>query len=348
MKRSKIIILLFCWVALGHVVIAGNPDRQGEAGASELLLIPWAKSAGMNNIATAMIKGLESMNLNVAGLSGVRQTDILMGHSQYLVGTDIKINALGVAQRMGSSVLALSLTAMDFGDIDITTVDQPAGIGASFSPNFFNIAVGYSYTYENKISVGVALRVISESLADLSAVGVAIDAGVQYVNGPRDNFKFGVSVQNVGTPMRFGGEGLSVQSPDPSQSYVLTYDKQAASFELPSKLNIGLSYDLYWLTINRFTFVGNFTSHSFSQDEVGMGLEYSYKELLFLRSSYKLEVGNVADGTSVGSVYDGFSAGLGVQLPFGKKEHSRLGIDYAYRTTSPWNGTHNLSLRLSI
>ncbi|GAA5225088.1 hypothetical protein GCM10025777_57190 [Membranihabitans marinus] len=329
---------------------AGNPDRQGEAGAAELLLIPWAKSAGMNNIATAMIKGLESMNLNVAGLSGVNQTDILMGHTKYLVGTDININALGVAQRMGKSVLAISLTAMDFGAIEVTTTDQPDGIGATYSPNFFNLGIGYSYTYENKISVGVALRVISESTADLSALGVAIDAGVQYVNGPQDNFKFGVSIRNVGTPMKFGGEGLTTraENPDGQVSYELTYDQRAASFELPSQLNIGMSYDLYWLTVNRFSFVGNFTSNSFSKDEVGLGLEYGYKDLLFLRTAYKVEVGNTATGASAGSVYTGLSAGMGVDIPFGKNQGKKLGIDYAYRTTSPWNGTHNLSLRLNI
>lgn len=342
------IFLIF--ILLGYQVQAGNPDRQGEAGAGELLLIPWAKSAGMNNIATSMIRGIESMRLNVAGLSGVHGTEVALAHTRYLMGTDININALGVAQRMGNnSVLAISLVAMDFGEIDITTVDQPEGIGATYSPNFFNLGIGYSYTYENKISVGFALRLISESISDLSAFGVALDAGVQYVNGPKDNFKFGVSIRNVGTPMRFGGEGLSTRSDNPgSTPYELTYDQRAASFELPSLLNIGLSYDFYLQSIHRLSVVGNFTSHSFSRDDVGAGLEYCYNELLFLRGSYKVQVGKTALGSSEQSVYDGLSLGLGLYVPINKDERKNMGIDYAYRTTHPWNGTHNLTLTLRL
>lgn len=339
------------WIFFPYFLTAGNPDRQGESGAGELLLIPWAKSAGMNNIATSMIQGIESMRLNVAGLTGVHSTEVALAHARYLVGTDINMNALGVAQRVGgNSVLGLTLMAMDFGEIDITTTDQPEGIGATYSPNFFNIGVGYAYQYENKISVGFALRLISESIADLSALGVALDAGVQYVSGPKDNFKFGVSIRNVGTPMRFGGEGLATRGENPQgrPSYELTYNQRAASFDLPSLLNIGASYDFYAATVNRISVVGNFTSHSFSRDEVGAGLEYSFHEILHLRTSYKIQVGRPAKGSSVQDVYEGLSMGLGLNLPFGRHDRQKLAIDYAYRTTHPWNGTHNLTLKLSI
>lgn len=351
LSHIRKLVVILSLLLLGSHGYAGNPDRQGEAGAGELLLIPWAKSAGMNNIATSMIRGLESMRLNVAGLSGVQSTDIALAQTRYLQGTDININALGVAQRIGkNSVLALSLVAMDFGEIDITTVDQPEGIGATYSPNFFNLGIGYAYTYENKISVGFAFRLISESISDLSALGVALDAGVQYVNGPQDNFKFGVSIRNIGTPMRFGGEGLATRgdNPDGSSAYELTYDQRAATFELPSLMNIGLSYDFYFQTIHRLTPVGNFTSHSFSRDEVGVGLEYSYNDLLYLRGSYKIQVGKTATGSSTQSVYEGLSVGLGLYVPLGKEVDKKLGIDYAYRTTHPWNGTHNLTLTLRL
>lgn len=347
----KIIRAIFLICLLPAFAGAGNPDRQGESGAGELLLIPWAKSAGMNNIATSMIQGLESMRLNVAGLTGVKRTEVAMAHARYLVGSDINMNALGIAQRVGQNgVLGLTLMAMDFGEIDVTTVDQPEGIGATYSPNFFNIGAGYAYKYENKISVGFALRLISESIADLSALGVALDAGVQYVSGPKDNFRFGVSIRSVGTPMRFGGEGLSTRSKNPnrSPSYELTYDQRAAAFELPSLLNIGLSYDFYMLSVHRLSVVGNFTSHSFSRDDIGAGMEYSFNDIFLLRGSYKIQVGKPAKGSSVQDVYTGLSLGMGLNLPFGKSDSQKLGIDYAYRPSQPWSGTHNLTLKVSL
>ncbi|NND06174.1 MAG: PorV/PorQ family protein, partial [Saprospiraceae bacterium] len=276
MRKIQVFFLMVC---MGfQPVFGGNPDRQGEAGAYELLLNPWARSAGLHTMSTSMISGVESLRLNPAGLVRVPKTQVLIGHTRYLIGSGINLNAVGLGQRIGENgVFGLSLMAMDFGDIPITTVSQPEGVGANYSPSFFNLGLSYAHIFENKVSVGFTLRAVSESTTDLSAQGFAVDAGVQYVTGPKDNFKFGISLRNVGTPMRFGGEGLSFrgQNPDGVISYDLSYDQRAATFELPSVLNIGASYDFRVNARNRLTVLGNFTSNSFSRDAIGGGLEYA-------------------------------------------------------------------------
>jgi len=52
---------------------AGNPDRAGEAGAYELLINGWARSAGQMGMNTASITGLEAMRFNVGGLAFVEK-----------------------------------------------------------------------------------------------------------------------------------------------------------------------------------------------------------------------------------------------------------------------------------
>ena len=127
--------------------------------------------------------------------------------------------------------LALASTAVSFGKIPVTTFGLPEGTGATFSPTFFNLGVSYSHWFEKKVSVGITLRLINESLADVSAFGFSIDAGVQYMTGSYgtypDRFKFGISLRNVGSPMSFGGQGLnhSTTNPDGTLSYPLTYKK---------------------------------------------------------------------------------------------------------------------------
>ena len=59
--------ILFCFLFFATVVEAGNPDRQGEAGAYELLMNPWARSAGLHTMTTSMIMGVEALRLNPAG-----------------------------------------------------------------------------------------------------------------------------------------------------------------------------------------------------------------------------------------------------------------------------------------
>ena len=86
---------------------------------------------------------------------------------------------------------------------------DPDPNGPTFNINFFNIGLSYAHVFENKVSVGVTLRGISESTSDVAAFGFAIDAGVQYVTGDDDNFKFGISLRNVGSRMSFAGQGLA-------------------------------------------------------------------------------------------------------------------------------------------
>ena len=344
--------LFFCCFLFSIKVEAGNPDRQGEAGAYELLMNPWARSAGLHTMSTSLVRGVEAIRLNPAGLGRINgSTEVLIGHARYLEPTDIKMNAFGIGQKVGKNgTFGISLMALDIGEIEVTTENQPQGTGATFQPNFFNLGLSYSHIFENKISVGITFRAISESISDVSAFGFALDAGVQYVTGPQDNFKFGISLRNVGSRMSFGGQGLSfpTENPDGTLSFDITVNQRAASFELPSVLNIGLSYDFNLDADNRFTLLGNFTANSFARDQLGAGVEYSLKEMFMVRAAYKIETGLSAERDFEQSVYSGLSAGVTLEVPTKKGGDSRFGIDYAYRATQPFNGTHNLGVRITL
>ncbi|MEM9820899.1 MAG: PorV/PorQ family protein [Bacteroidota bacterium] len=328
---------------------AGNPDRQGQAGAAQLLLNPWARSAGLHTMNTAGITGVEAMRLNVAGLARLNKTELLVSHARYLVGTEINMNAVGFGQRLGKSgTFGVTLMAMDLGDIPVTTENQPEGTGAFFSPSLFNLGISYAHMFENKVAVGITFRGVSESNTDVGAFGFAIDAGVQYVTGPKDNFKFGISLRNVGSPMKFSGEGLSEQAPNPNDgSYNITYFTRSDNIELPSMLNIGASYDfLLQGDKHRITVMGNFTSNSFSQDQLGGGVEYAFNNMFMIRGGYKYEfrTANRAEDP----IYNGVSAGVSLNVPLRREGTNRFGIDYAYRQTKILNGTHNIGIRITL
>lgn len=355
MIKSYITTAVFVLSVLGVSVhmYGGNPDRQGEAGAYELLMNPWARSAGLSSMTASNVKGVESMRINVAGLSRINSTEITLGHTDYLSATNTKVNAIGIAQKLGkkkNGALGISLMAIDFGDIRVTTTDQPDGTGATYEPTFFNFGLSYSYIFDNKISVGFTFRVVSESNNEINGMGVAIDAGVQYVTGERDNFKFGIALRNVGTRMKFSGQGISFKlDPDgngPNEGIILKQD--VASFELPSLLNIGVSNDFYAGQDHRITVLGSFTANSFSRDQVGGGVEYAFKELFMLRAGYRAELGS-DENVDINNVYSGFSAGATLSLGLSKDNpNSRLYIDYAYRTTEVFDGTHNFGVSIAL
>ena len=329
---------------------AGNPDRQGEAGGYELLLNPWARNAGLHALTTSMVYGVEAMQINIAGLSRINKTEFVIGHTRLYEGTGIRINSLGLAQKMGENgAFGISLMAMDFGDIEVTTTTTPEGNGATYSPNFFNIGLSYSHTFSQKVSVGILLRGISETIADVGAFGFALDAGVQYVTGAKDNFKFGVSLRNMGSPMKFSGEGLALLTPNPdgTDPYPITVFQRAAGFELPSVLNIGLSYDFWAGDKHRITALGNFTANSFSVDQVGAGIEYSFREMFMARAGYRYDMG-VSSDDPTHALYSGLSAGVTIEVPTKKESSGRFAVDYAYLATTRFDGTHNFSIRYKM
>ena len=47
-----------------------SEERVGQAGAYELLINPWARSSGLASSNTASVRGIESVFMNVAGLTG--------------------------------------------------------------------------------------------------------------------------------------------------------------------------------------------------------------------------------------------------------------------------------------
>ena len=341
------LVILSAYMAYG-----GNPDRQGQAGASELLMNPWARSSGLHSMSTSSVTGVEAMRINIAGLSRIKNFEVGLTNCKLYTGTGMNLNSLGLGFKMGKSgALGVEFASLDFGQIPVTTVNQPGGTGGTFSRSFFQLGVGYSLTYANKISVGALVRFVSESIQDVSSSGVAIDAGVQYVSGTEDNFRLGISLRNIGSPMEFGGEGLTVRRPNPDNAggvdYELSYDARGASFELPSMLNLGTSYDYYVGEENFIRGLANFTSNAFSKDQIGAGLEFSFRKLVVLRASYKTDLGST-DTDTRGIYYTGLAGGASVEVPITKGGSSNLGLDYAYRSTSVYKGTHNFTLRFSF
>ena len=135
-------------------VQAGNKDRSGQAGASELLINPWARGNGWGNANVANVRGLEGIWTNVAGTAFTTRTDLIFAHTKWLGGSGVDINAFGFSQKVGESgAVSLAVMSMAFGEVDITTVDQPDGGIGTFTPSLMNINMAYAKAFSNSIYV---------------------------------------------------------------------------------------------------------------------------------------------------------------------------------------------------
>ncbi len=349
MRVYKILIMSLVLSLVFVEAYAGNKDRAGEAGAGQLLINPWARSNGLGGSNSANIRGLEAQFLNVAGIAHTRSTELIFSNTTWLKGTGTNIAAFGLTQKLGENggVLGLSVVSFSYGDIPITTVDQPEGGIGTFSPKQSNINLSYAKAFSHSIYAGITVKIVSESTSSTKASTVAIDAGIQYVTGKSDQFKFGVTLKNVGPNMKYSGDGLTFRGFVPGQANAMTVEQRSAGFELPTLIRIGASYDLFIGDKMTLTPAYTFTSNSFTNDQHSLGMEFKWSQYLVLRAGYTYENG-AFDAAQRMNALSGFAAGISIGAPFKKGDEAGFSIDYAYQTTNPFAGTHSVGVRLHL
>jgi hypothetical protein len=352
-KFAKYILGL---VLIGLVVapagFAGNKQRIGQAGAPELLINPWAGTSGWADANTGSVSGLEALGMNVAGTAFVNKTEIGYAKSNWLAGTGISLNAFGLLQKIGDAgALGVYVMSMNLGDIEITTVESPEGGLGTFNPKFSTIGISYAKEFSNSIYGGAVLKIISGGISDLKTTGVALDAGIQYVTGSQRQLHFGITLRNVGPTMKYTGDGMSFRGIVPPNGVDMTVEHRSAEFELPTQVKIGLAYDFNFGVGQRITIAGNFTSNSFSKDQIHLGLEYDFKNILLLRGGFLYEDGVNPfsdDYSQRTTVFTGPTGGVSLRVPLSKDNGSAFSIDYSYRDTDPFQGVHTIGARIIL
>lgn len=365
MKRTlslACILLIFAGI---HTAKAGNPDRVGQSGAYELLINPWPATSGMHGANMASIGGLEAIRNNVAGLINTRNLEFTASRSKYLLGTGINMNAFGFSKTLGernTNAVAASITSFNIGDVERTTVQRPEGGQGTFTPSVVNVTVGYAKQFSNFIKGGVAFRFISESLADVNATGVAVNAGIQYstnlAGGEDKNSHFGIALRNVGTPMQFSGGGLDNRATIQGSDFPQTLRLRSNSFELPSLLSIAIGQDIQFgqEDAQEVSLSGKFISNSFTRNQFTFGAEYSISDVIDVRGGLLYEREIFSDEANT-TVYTGPSAGFSVKIPFGEEKElegrdityrNQFTFDYSYRGTRNFDGVHSLGVSLNL
>ena len=355
---------------------------------------PWARTTGWGEAGVACVTGYESMHLNVAGLAFTKKLEVGFNNSQYLVGTGLQVNAAALAIRVGeNSVLGAMVNVYNWGEIEKTSENMPEGGFGTYKPGYATIGVSYAREFSNSIYGGITIKMLNEHTDNIKSSGFAIDAGIQYITGfgkykdirNRDNIHFGITMKNVGTTMKYTGDGMTFVGFSPTGT-LMSVENRSQEYELPSLIKIGLSYhirlapkvdeeeDVVYSNHN-LAIALNFTSNSFTKDQFHVGIEYSFMEYLFLRAGYTYEKGlySVNDCTTW---FNGPSAGITLQAPLKKREGGKsssrlsdgsspkkaiyglnttsvstrpvLAIDYSYRFTNIMGGVHTFGLRVTM
>ncbi len=295
--KSKVILLLvvFC---LSIFLMAGNLFAQasgqgdiqddptsnnrriGSSAATELLIPVGARGTAMGGANMAVSTGVESIHWNPAGLArGLYSAEAMVSSMAYIADIRMNYAALGLTFG-GIGSIALSVRALDFGEVLMTSNDDPYGdAGRTYSPGFMTLGLTYARQFTDAITFGLTAKVISEKMARATGNGFAFDLGVQYHNmGGIRGLHIGVALKNYGPAMQFGGSGLlhkaiGTEGRRPEQYY----RSDAATFELPSTLDMGVSYVRNVNDDVSFTVNSTFINNNLALNSYNFGGEVAYQ-----------------------------------------------------------------------
>lgn len=332
-------LLFICMLTLGALEVRAQDvgggggslgesgSRAGTSGAEELLVPLTARYTSLGgSVSSGMagMSGLEALYSNPAALSINDGTSALFSRVEYVA--DIGVNYFGVAQNFGYNNIAFTITAWDFGDIQETTETSPEVSSLTFDVNYLTAGLSYSRQLTDRIAAGTTIKIVSESIDDVTASAVALDAGMTYdITGT--GLQLGVALKNIGSEIQFSGTGLVTEARIPGQEPSANPNAvsiESEPVELPTLLNFGLTYTRDLGANAVVTVLGNFRSNSFDQDQFAGGIELGLMDIVYVRGGYSA----VEDMDA--SFYTGASFGGGIKLDLGG---TLLNVDYAYVPT---------------
>ncbi len=320
--------------------------RIGTAAATELLIPVGARDFAMGGATISNTFGVEAIHWNPAGLSHMKYGAEGMFSSMSYLG-DISVSYGGVGVSFGDfGVVGLTIKSLSFGDIPLTTNEDPEGLlGRVYSPTYFTLGLTYSKSLTDAVAAGITTKMISERIDRVSATALAFDFGVIYRNLAHiSGLNVGVTVKNIGSQMTFDGTGL-YRSATSSEGYrpEQRYKIQAASFELPSSIEIGLAYVGTLQENMHYSLNSTFINNNLYLDEYKLGGEIGY-----YLSGFKLfgraGMGMVPQAETDANIFGGtFGAGIAYSAP-----GVDIIVDYAYRQTDFFDGNNVLSIKLGF
>lgn len=264
-------------------------DKVGSTAAQFLGITAGARGSAMGSAYVALSDDASGMFWNPAGLARSQGNSVSFSNMNWYVETQIQ-DASVVIDGDSKGTFALSVRALNYGEIDVTTIERPEGTGERFTPKDLTIAFSYSKFITDRFSLGASTRYVQQKIWNESATGFGVDLGMVYQTDFK-NLKIGMSILNFGTDMSLSGDDLrrpidideSIEgNNDRLESYLGVKD-----WPMPLVFRVGIAMDLVDITDHKVIFALDAKHPNDNSESIDVGLEYGFNDLLFLRGGYR-------------------------------------------------------------
>jgi hypothetical protein len=312
----------------------GEFKKVGAAGGQFLKIPVGARANGMAGAFNGIADDVTAVYWNPSGLAKVRGISANVSYNRWIA--DFTHNFAGVSVPVGENyTAALSLISFSTGEIPITTLDNPEGIGTTYSVNDFAIGASFAGRITEQFSVGINAKYIESGFSNISSNGIVFDVGTSYETGIQ-GIRLGFSVHNLGSDQQFTGQDLNVNNSGTgtNQNNGTNQTLVTNSFAIPLSFRAGIASEVIADETNNLLVALDFETFSDTPEQYALGAEYTWNNLLVARAGYRLGHDQFNLGGGLGVMYQGNDLGGTV--------------DYSINPTSELGLVHRISLGFNM
>jgi len=337
---NKFVFLLLVSMVLLIYGQAFAQTKVGTTAASFLGISVGPRATSMGGAFAAVADDATSLYYNPGGISRSGKTQFLFAHTSWLVETDFSWIGM-VFNFDGTNALGVSLTQLNYGEEEVTTVMDPEGTGERWGATDFSAALSYARNLTDRFSVGGNVKYIQEKLWNETATAFALDVGLLYLTDFND-MRIGMSISNFGTDLKLDGKDL-LKRVDLDQEAIghnenIVSKLKTDAWPLPLFFRVGLAMDVFKSDNMRFTTAVDALRPSDNSEILNAGAEFCFNNLLFLRGGYKSLFRNDSE--------EGLTLGVGLNIITGSS-FSWI-MDYTYADFGLFEDIHMYSLGVSF
>jgi len=292
-------------------------EKVGTTSFQFLKVMNDAQSTALGESYSSVVNNSNAMFWNPAALTSISgTTDFSVSHTDWFM--DVKHFAVsGAIKTKNLGTFGFSAILVEMGTIEETTVEQLGFQGDIYNPGLTGetltlgaqvFGLGYAKRLTDKFSFGLVSKFATEDLYYEKMSNVNFDLGLLYKTGYR-SIKIAAVVRHFGSEIKY-------------------LDK---SYPLPQTFNIGFSADLIGpgesivkqSDDHKLLFTFDLIHPRDYDQQYGIGVEYALKDVLFLRSGYKINYDE-----------EGLCLGIGFKL-------KNYCVDYSYNDYGEYLGFVN-------
>lgn len=335
------ILILFLAIVIIQPLYGQKVTKTGTTAAKFLSIGIGPRANALGGAYSSIANDASAMYWNPAGIANVSSFQTIFTYTKMFA--DINVNYVGFVIPAGNiGSIGLSVTALNIGEMDVTTEYYPDGTGERFSAGSYAFALSYARYITDNFTVGMNIKYIREDIFNSSAQGIGFDIGTIFMT-PFYGIRFASSISNYGSKLQMSGDDLLIRhDPDPQRSgnnQTIDAFYSTDMFELPLRLQIGLSREFELIEGNKFTIAVDATHPNDNNQSVNVGGEISlFNNLLSLRGGYK--------GLFLDDNQEGLTFGAGIRYD-GTKFFS-ISVDYSYQKLEYLDNIHSFGIMLEF